>query len=729
MGTFTQGGCFNCVYMKRLYAVLEAFVLSGVILCAFLLWFDARVSIPAWLQVAGRFHPMILHFPIVFVVLWALAEIFGIPGLRDEPAKAAWLRNLRAITAVFLVYTSLFGLILSMEPGYEKSGALLRHQWSGLALSLLAMIVMFGIGRLNAKTTKFISAISLMLVVLTGHFGAELTHGSQFLTAPLLKNRINRQAFDVETALIFDNVIKPVLEEKCISCHSDQKTKGELRLLTVAHLKQGGASGAAVVPGEPGQSLIIQRLHLPLEHEEHMPPKGKLQTTARERALLEAWIKAGLPEGKITELPKEDPFKNWLFEQGFLTVATGSYTFKAAPATAIQKLDNENRVIRPLYATSPALQVNFFNSNMFRAEMIGEMKDISEQIVAIDFSKMPLEDEHLSQLKAFINLEKITANFTQITGAGLVHLKELHKLKSLAVSGTDIKLEDLEALQELPALQALYLWNTPAASALKEGLVTGLSGVLLDTGFEDPGDTLKLTSPAFVNKDVFYQDSMELQLKHPIPGVEIRLSSAGKSPDEESELYQKGRIIRNHQIIQAKAFKEGWHASDVSSKYFINAGHRADTMWLQTQEPDTRFRAEGIHTISDRFKSDNDFLNGRWLGYREVPLEVVYKFEEDIRFSSLVIDHLLRFGAHIFPPEKVEIYAGNDLSQLLPVLDVKPEQPSGWGPTESKPLIFRFDEQSARVIKVVIHPLSKLPSWHNKKGEKGWVFVDEIVIH
>lgn len=704
--------------------------MSGVIFCAFLIWFDTRVSIPDWLQVAGRFHPLILHFPIVFVVLWALAEIFGIPGLRDEPTKAAWLRILRSITAALLVYTSLFGIILSMEPGYDKSDTLLRHQWSGMALSLLAVITMFGMGKLNEKTIKFIASVSLVLIFFTGHFGAVITHGSQFLTAPLQKYRSDKPAFDVETALIFEHVVKPVLEQKCLSCHNDQKIKGELRMLTVSHLLEGGASGAAVVPGDPGESLLIQRLHLPIDHEEHMPPRGKIQPDAREIALLEAWIKAGLPEGKVADLATEDPFKSWLLEQGFLTAAKEAYTFKAAPASVIQKLDSENRVIRPLYANSPALQVNFFNSNMFRPELIAEMKDIAEQIVAIDFSKMPLKDDDLSQLKAFVNLERMHANFTQISGDGLEHLKDMQKLHTLAVSGTAIRLEDLEILQQLPALKTLYIWKTPAASALKEGLVPGyLKEITLDTGFEDPGDTLQLTPPVFVNKEVFYSDSMELQLKHPIPGVEIRISTDQESPDTLSTLYQKGWTIRDHQIIRARAFKEGWYESDISTKYFINAGHRADTMWLQTLEPDARFRAEGIQTISDRFKSDNDFLNGRWLGYREVPMDAVYKFKEEIAFSSIVIDHLLRFGAHIFPPEKVEIYAGHDISQLSLVYEVKPEQPAGWGPTVSKPLILRFDAQRASVIRVVIHPLSKLPSWHNKKGEKGWVFVDEMVIH
>ena len=73
----------------------------------------------------------------------------------------------------------------------------------------------------------------------------------------------------------FETKIRPVLVEKCYSCHSSKAEilKGGLRLDSRAGLLAGGDSGTIVVPREPSASLLIQALkYEALE----MPPSGKL---------------------------------------------------------------------------------------------------------------------------------------------------------------------------------------------------------------------------------------------------------------------------------------------------------------------------------------------------------------------------------------------------------------------------------------------------------------------
>jgi hypothetical protein len=72
---------------------------------------------------------------------------------------------------------------------------------------------------------------------------------------------------------------------------------------TADHLLKGGEAGPVVQPGSAVESLMIKRLRLPQEEDEHMPPSGKKQPTAREIALLEWWINVGAPVDKtINEL-------------------------------------------------------------------------------------------------------------------------------------------------------------------------------------------------------------------------------------------------------------------------------------------------------------------------------------------------------------------------------------------------------------------------------------------
>ena len=45
-------------------------------LLAFVVLFSESLVIPSWLQVVGRMHPLLLHFPIVLLVIAAVWELF-----------------------------------------------------------------------------------------------------------------------------------------------------------------------------------------------------------------------------------------------------------------------------------------------------------------------------------------------------------------------------------------------------------------------------------------------------------------------------------------------------------------------------------------------------------------------------------------------------------------------------------------------------------------------------
>lgn len=93
--------------------------------------------------------------------------------------------------------------------------------------------------------------------------------------------------------LVFQHVILPILEAKCNKCHNEEKSRGDLRLDTHELALQGGENGASFVAGKPGESLSIQRIDLPVDDDEHMPPDGKAQLTPEETALLKWWVQEG----------------------------------------------------------------------------------------------------------------------------------------------------------------------------------------------------------------------------------------------------------------------------------------------------------------------------------------------------------------------------------------------------------------------------------------------------
>ncbi len=110
----------------------------------------------------------------------------------------------------------------------------------------------------------------------------------------------------------YENQVRPVLRERCISCHGALRQEGGLRLDTATLLHQGGSSGPAVVPTQTESSLLIQRVQA-TDPEQRMPPEGSPLTPAQIQALRD-WITAGAPSPQ-GEVADEDPRQHWAFQR------------------------------------------------------------------------------------------------------------------------------------------------------------------------------------------------------------------------------------------------------------------------------------------------------------------------------------------------------------------------------------------------------------------------------
>jgi len=91
----------------------------------------------------------------------------------------------------------------------------------------------------------------------------------------------------------FAQDIRPLFEGSCVACHAGDNRQGGFRIGTRAEFMQGGDSGAAVVPGNSAESLLVQ-LVAGLDAERVMPAKGP-RLTSEQVGLVRAWIDQGLP--------------------------------------------------------------------------------------------------------------------------------------------------------------------------------------------------------------------------------------------------------------------------------------------------------------------------------------------------------------------------------------------------------------------------------------------------
>lgn len=700
-------------------------LIAGNIFILFLLVFYQQLHIPAWLQVAGRMHPLLLHFPIVLIIL---AVALDFMKFKDRDLlNGLWLTG--TLTAALSV---IMGIILSREEGY--GGAMLAwHKWAGIAVLWIATALYWyrstKVKNETPSANKLLKpggALLLVSIAITGHFGANLTHGDDFLLAPVTPKP---KAVPITQAVVFDHLVKPILEQKCYSCHNSAKAKGELLMQTTEQLLKGGKTGPLFVAGNPAASLMMERLHLPLDAKEHMPPKNKTQLTPDEIAILQQWISKGADfKMMVIALPQEDTLYQ-LAAQFLAPPAEEEYNFAAASENTVKKLNNNYRVIYPLARNSPALVANFYNKTQYSKKALEELLPLKAQLVELHLQKMPVKDEDLSIIKQFTQLRRLNLDFTAIQGGGLKELAALPHLQSLALSGTAITLPHLQTLMQNKSLREVYCWSTPLTSGDWQQL-DKQKRIRFEKGYSSEGiEPLKLNPPIIDNEQTIFLSRQTLSLRHPIKGAEIRYTLNGTEPDSlNSQVYMDSLRIDSSFTVKARAFKPGWYGSETVKARFLKTTYQPDSAVLLTPANE-KYLGEGARTFLDHVTGNFDFGNGKWLGFRYNDMELLLLFHKPVNVSAVTVSTLQRKDSYIFPPQRLEIWGGASPDKLTLLKTVHPTMPGKDTPPAYNPLECKFPGKEVSCLKVVAVPVPKLPSWHDGKGKKAWIFVDEVLIN
>ncbi len=96
-----------------------------------------------------------------------------------------------------------------------------------------------------------------------------------------------------EEPITFEKHIRPILKRHCFICHGESgRREGELDVRLRRLIATGGDSGVGLVPHQPAESLLLQRIR-----DEEMPP-GDTKLSAKDITLIERWISAGAPTAR-----------------------------------------------------------------------------------------------------------------------------------------------------------------------------------------------------------------------------------------------------------------------------------------------------------------------------------------------------------------------------------------------------------------------------------------------
>ncbi len=426
----------------------------------------------------GRFHPLVVHLPIGFLFFAFLLEVLGRKKKYEALTNAVPLALLSGFASAFIA--CVLGYMLSMSGDYDE-GMLDIHFWFGVATTIIVLIAwLIRIGKIKLKKKlkikANISAITLIVILLsiTGHYGGNLTHGSDYLTKYLPFNKKEKKVLipveKLEDAVVFDYLVAPVLDAKCTSCHNESKKKGGLALIDSLSIMKGGKGGAALIAGNAAKSEMIKRVLLDPHHDDFMPPEGKTPLTEEEIDVLKYWINGASADfsSKVGDVETPENISKIASEMLGLGHSVGKGkipNLTEVDDSILKELMTEGFRVSELVFDSniysielPAKTITAENSSELnkKLELLSKIKD---NVFWLYLEDNQLTDAHLNGVTQFKNLKKLKLNKNSISDAGVSQISSL-ELESLNLYGTNVTKESLKTFLKIPTLKKVYIWGT-----------------------------------------------------------------------------------------------------------------------------------------------------------------------------------------------------------------------------------------------------------------------------
>lgn len=312
-------------------------------------------------------------------------------------------------------------------------------------------------------------------------------------------------------AVVYRDLIAPIMEAKCVSCHGEEKKKGKLQLHTFAAIMLGGSDGeTTVIPKNTKDSLLLVRANLPTDDDDHMPPSDEPQLTKEELAVLKWWIETGASDSVTVAAAKPsgdvEGALATLLAKGLPKVAAPAKEEKPKPqpltdaekklvAEITGKMQELNASLMPLAQDTEQLRLGVINAaDKFGDKELALLAPIAQHVVWVDLARSKVTDAAADTLVKMVNLERLHLENTQFSDAGLAKLGALQKLEYLNLYGDKVTDAGISKLAAAKALKKLFVWQTGVTKSGATALEGKLPGLKVNVGLSE-AEIAKLTAP------------------------------------------------------------------------------------------------------------------------------------------------------------------------------------------------------------------------------------------
>jgi hexosaminidase len=227
-----------------------------------------------------------------------------------------------------------------------------------------------------------------------------------------------------------------------------------------------------------------------------------------------------------------------------------------------------------------------------------------------------------------------------------------------------------------------------------------------------------------------FVDTVKKQLKIALANEmnypSIRYTLDGSQPTMSSQSYKDPFAVSKATTVKAGAFSKGKLLGSVSSqKIFI---HKASFKPIRLKYLYERYTGGGEYGLVNGLRGSMSFADGNWQGFHQADLDAVIDLQKPTSIKRIAAGFLERTSSWIFYPTLVEFSVSSDGEHFTNVAKFEMAVPGSNREMSIKELSQNLKNVKARFIRVYAKNVGVCPDWHSGKGDKAWLFVDEIVV-
>jgi hypothetical protein len=220
----------------------------------------------------------------------------------------------------------------------------------------------------------------------------------------------------------------------------------------------------------------------------------------------------------------------------------------------------------------------------------------------------------------------------------------------------------------------------------------------------------------------------QLKLETEAAGTTIRYTLDGYKPDRSAFLYRNPIKIDHDVTLTAVAYKDEKQLErpvEFKIEYHRIVGKNI----IYKNRFSERYPGNGLQALNDGLRGSLIYNDGYWQGFNGDNMDVVIDLGEDFSFKTLSATFLLDQKRWIFIPETVNYFFSEDGVNFQKISGLKHNIPLN----SEIPLTNDFTVKLSRSLKAKYLRIEAInigvcPEWHPGKGQKAWLFIDEIII-